>query len=431
MKAAALPAAFLFLFQYQAVSLAQPAGPAGEGRGFGRMGRDMNQSDDITVTVVAPENGTVTVTPAIPDDGVVAEGTVITVTATPDDGYTLDSCYYVNAGGGGFGITNIEFITPQIQIMVDRSIMVGASFIEKEALKGLMVTHNVEYARPGVKKLKYDVFSPNGADNLPCIIIIHGGGWSMNTEDVMRGLARELARGGDYVVFSIDYRWIGTLDGDETPNTMADIIEDVFGAICHIQEHAGQYGADPSRIAVTGDSAGGHLSAAAINMIEMIGDGGFGENEGIFQYRPTYMPRGKSLAQVREDLKKAIKAAAPSYGVFDAQSAANFMGGQATDAEIRALSPIYHIPDAEKRRVPQLLLRGTNDMLITDDIVSSYADALKAAGQRAEYVLVEGAGHAFFDWKPDASTQATFKQYGVPYAAVMKKFFDEVFYPDK
>jgi acetyl esterase len=60
--------------------------------------------------------------------------------------------------------------------------------------------------------------------------------------------------------------------------------------------------------------------------------------------------------------------------------------------------------------------------------VQNYTDALKAAGQRAEYVLVPGAAHAFLDWKPDARTKATFYQYGVPYAAKMKEFFDSVFY---
>ena len=52
----------------------------------------------------------------------------------------------------------------------------------------------------------------------------------------------------------------------------------------------------------------------------------------------------------------------------------------------------------------------------------------EAAGQRAEYVQVEGAGHAFFDWKADGN-KATFARYGVPYAAQMEAFFNSIFYP--
>lgn len=47
---------------------------------------------------------------------------------------------------------------------------------------------------------------------------------------------------------------------------------------------------------------------------------------------------------------------------------------------------------------------------------------------KAELVIVEDAGHAFFDWKPDRETKDIFAQYGVPYAADMMRFFDEVFY---
>ena len=45
-----------------------------------------------------------------------------------------------------------------------------ASFIDKKALEGFTVTQDVVYAQPGVKKLKYDVFAPNNANNLPCIV---------------------------------------------------------------------------------------------------------------------------------------------------------------------------------------------------------------------------------------------------------------------
>ena len=77
----------------------------------------------------------------------------------------------------------------------------------------------------------------------------------------------------------------------------------------------------------------------------------------------------------------------------------------------------------KERAAPQFLTRGTADPVIQDAGVRAYADALKAAGQRVEYVQVEGASHAFFDWKPDARTRATFAEYGVPYAAKMKSFF--------
>jgi len=56
---------------------------------------------------------------------------------------------------------------------------------------------------------------------------------------------------------------------------------------------------------------------------------------------------------------------------------------------------------------------------------------LKAKGQTAVYLQVDGASHAFFDWKPDARTKATFVRYGVPYAAKMEEFFNDVFYPKK
>jgi pimeloyl-ACP methyl ester carboxylesterase len=83
------------------------------------------------------------------------------------------------------------------------------------------------------------------------------------------------------------------------------------------------------------------------------------------------------------------------------------------------------IPLVSERAVPQYLLRGTRDELITDEMVRPYAQALLNAGQTAQYVEVRGARHAFFDWKPDSATKATFERFGVPYAAEMIAFFDQ------
>lgn len=66
--------------------------------------------------------------------------------------------------------------------------------------------------------------------------------------------------------------------------------------------------------------------------------------------------------------------------------------------------------------------------MITDDKVTAFADGLKAKGQTVVYDQVEGAGHAFFDWKPDEQVKETFKKFGVPYAAKMKAFFEAHLY---
>ncbi len=382
--------------------------------------------ETFKVTVVQSENGSYTVSPKIPADSMVAAGTELKITAKPANDYSLD-CIYYTVLGGMWGTTSYEYFTPEKTITVEKDMSIGATFVETSMVENINVTQDVVYAKPGVKTLKYDVYSPDGAENLPCIVIIHGGGWSSNNEDIMRGLARELLKGGKYVVFSIDYRWINDGDGDEVPNNMHDLIGDVFGAIAHIQEHAAEYGGDATRIAVTGDSAGGHLSASAATLCTMIGNGGFGEQEGVYEFMPTYLPKGKTADQVGKEITNAIKAAAPSYGVFNAANFSQYLK-QTDQAYWDAVSPIKHVPNVSERAIPHFLLRGTKDPLISDEIVQSYVDILEAAGQKAEYIQIEGIGHAFFDWKPDARTRGTFSNFGVKYAAKMKDFFDKVFY---
>jgi acetyl esterase len=382
-------------------------------------------AQSFAVQIDEPSHGKLTLSPVLPADGKYASGTVVTVATVPEAGYALDSGYY--SVSGRWGQMYHESMTPEFQVTIDSDKHIGASFIEASAVDHIDVTHNVVYAKPGVKPLKYDVFTPKGAKNLPCIVIIHGGGWTANDEDVMRGLARELTKGGQFVAVSIDYRWAGKADGDATSNTMANLIEDVYGAVAHIMEHAKAYGIDSTRIGLTGDSAGGHLSAAASLMVDRIGDGGFGKTPGVFEFKPTYLPKDKSIQQVKAEMLTAIKAAAPSYGVFGGSFLNHYSDDPAAnDSWKAAIAPINHIPKASVRAVPQYLTRGTADSLINDAGVKEFVDALVKAGQRVEYVQVGGAGHAFFDWKPDARTKATFAQYGVYYAAEMKAFFASV-----
>ncbi|RNI31382.1 alpha/beta hydrolase [Rufibacter latericius] len=268
-------------------------------------------AETFTVTPVPAENGSYKITPKLPADGKVPAGTVLRVKAKPASGFSMDAVYYT-VKGGIWGTTYYESFSAEMKITVTKDMVVGATFMPRSLVKDVKVTQDVIYAKPRVKPLKYDVYSPKGAKKLPIIVILHGGGWSSNNEDIMRGLARELVKGGKYVVFSIDYRWINNLDGEAQPTYMQKLIEDVFGAIAHIQEHAARYGGDPTRIGVTGDSAGGHLAEAAATLSPLIGAGGFGENNGVYQYMPTYLPKGKSVDQVRSEITSAIKAVAPS-----------------------------------------------------------------------------------------------------------------------
>ena len=389
----------------------------------------LQAQDLFSVRLTQPQHAKISVTPQIPEDGKLPAGTVLNVKVEDiQDGWTFDSGYYLSMSGGMFYPTYKEVMTPEFSVTVDGNIMdLGASIIESWYKEGYREIQDVVYAKPGAKALKYDMFIPNGAKNLPCIVIIHGGGWSSNTEDIMRGLARELVKGGRYAVASIDYRWLRTGDGDTVPNTMNMLIEDCYGAILHIQEHAAQYGINPGKIAVTGDSAGGHLSASVANLIERIGDHGFGKTAGVYEYLPTYMPKGMTPAKAKAKLLASIKAAAPSYGVFDADNLVRFAEGLPEDAA-KAIAPDSNIPPVAVRAIPQYFVLGTLDRTVKREPIEKYVQHLKAAGQTAELVLVEGASHAFFDWKPDQGTKATFAKFGVPYAAGMRSFFDQVFY---
>ena len=371
------------------------------------------------VVVQEPEHATMTITPAVPEDGMVPAGTVFNVKISDiEPGWAFDSGYWLMMGGAVRWPVYQESMVPEFDVKVDGNILgLGASIMEAERTEGYKVIQDIVYAQPGVKPLKYDAFIPDGARNLPGIVIIHGGGWSSNTEDIMRGLARELIKDGKYVVFSIDYRFIGNGDGDEMPNTMTDLINDCYGAVLHIQKHAKEYGLDRRKIALTGDSAGGHLSAILADAVERVGKKGF---------VPTYIPKGMWMCRVRNWLK-GIKAAAPSYGVFDENSLRGFLQNL-PENEIKAVVPMENVPDVRKRAVPQFLTLGTLDRTVGREPMEEYVQFLKDKGQRVEYHLIDGASHAFFDWKPDQRTKETFAKYGVPYAKKMQEFFDSVFY---
>lgn len=103
------------------------------------------------------------------------------------------------------------------------------------------------------------VYRPDAAGTLPLLVYAHGGGFVFCDLDSHDGLCRNLANRIPAVVVSVAYR----LAPEHRWPTAA---EDFHAAVCWAAEHALEFGADPARIAVGGDSAGGNLAAVTALM---------------------------------------------------------------------------------------------------------------------------------------------------------------------
>jgi acetyl esterase/lipase len=103
------------------------------------------------------------------------------------------------------------------------------------------------------------VYWPDDIQNPPVTMYFHGGGFAVGDLDTHDGTARRHAVDAAAVVVSVDYRL-----APEHPYPAA--VDDAWAATRWVAAHADRFGADGSRLAVAGDSAGGTLSAVVAQL---------------------------------------------------------------------------------------------------------------------------------------------------------------------
>lgn len=86
------------------------------------------------------------------------------------------------------------------------------------------------------------------------MVDIHGGGWMYGDRQLNRNYCMYLASRG-YAVMGMSYRLVPEV-------TVAGQVQDVFASLHWLAEHSTEYGFDLSRVLLTGDSAGGHLTGS-------------------------------------------------------------------------------------------------------------------------------------------------------------------------
>lgn len=156
------------------------------------------------------------------------------------------------------------------------------------ARPGVEVLRHIPYGPAGVRQ-QLDIYRPTHIPQggCPVLLQIHGGAWMMGDKGGQAlPLMYHLASRG-WICVAANYRLSPSV-GFPTH------LEDCKRALCWVRRHGGDYGMDTDFVAVTGGSAGGHLSALM----------------GLTANRPELQPDCP-------DVDTSVQACIPFYGVYD------------------------------------------------------------------------------------------------------------------
>jgi acetyl esterase len=224
-----------------------------------------------------------------------------------------------------------------------------------------------------------------GADEvLPVILYCHGGGWVLGDKITHDRLVREVANGTGATVIFVDY-----VNAPEAKYPTQQ--EQAYACLLYLVEHAGELRIDPSRLAIMGDSVGGHMAAWVTLMAKR--RGGPKICFQVLLYPVTDAMSDNDSYRTFANGPWLTTDSAKFF--FDAEG----LTGEEADAwPLRAsLDDLRGLPDA--------LVIVDGDIL--RDEGEAYADRLSDAGVRVTSVRYNETIHDFAMLNPLANTPAT------------------------
>jgi acetyl esterase len=98
------------------------------------------------------------------------------------------------------------------------------------------------------------IFRPSPNADLPVVVHIHGGGWTIGNVEQYDPISRQIANASNAIVVSVDFRL-----APEHPFPAG--LDDCWTALNWTAKNAATFGGDPARLAIIGDSSGGNHAA--------------------------------------------------------------------------------------------------------------------------------------------------------------------------
>jgi len=245
------------------------------------------------------------------------------------------------------------------------------------------ILRDIEYAHPGGTPLYLDASLPRARESAPAVVIVHGGGWvGGDRRASVQPLFKPLSDAG-FAWFSISYRLATNV------LNFGLAINDVENAVAFVRSHAAEYGVDPNRIALVGESAGGQLAEMAALRAK--------PESRVSAVVALYAPSDLvTLAKTSDYVPRSIR-----------QSLQGTPWEGIVLAGLGQLSPIDNV---RAEMPPFLLVHGTSDRLVPYQQSVDMCARMRKAGANCELYPVEGGGHGVNWWEAYPRLAAPYKK---------------------